>query len=104
MAADDARHLVAELVGGSRGREADVADVVVEIEVGVVDPVRMIEPERNVDEAPAHRRQMTDERAETLVHDVERLEIGRRPLVDRNGVDVPVRVRRLHVQEARIEP
>ena len=84
--------------------QTDVADVVVEVEVGVVDPVRVVETERNVDQSPTHRRQVADERAEALVHHVERFEIGRRALVDGHRVDVAVGVRRLHVQEARIEP
>ena len=83
VSTDDARHLIAELVGGTGRSETDVADVVVEVEVGVVDPVRMVEPERDVDESATHRRQVADQGAEPFVDHVERFEVGRRSLVDR---------------------
>ena len=43
LPADDARHLLGELVGATRRCEADVAHVVVQVELGVVDPVRVVQ-------------------------------------------------------------
>jgi hypothetical protein len=42
-------------VGG--GGEPDLADVVLEVEVGIVDPVRIVEPQRDLLQAPAERRE-----------------------------------------------
>ncbi len=103
VAPDDARDLLGQLVGGAGRGEADLADVVIEVEVGVVHPVRVIEPEGHVDDAATQWREVADHRPDALTHRVVRPEIGRRALVDRQPVDVPVGRRCLHVEERRVE-
>jgi hypothetical protein len=100
---DDAGDLVGQLIGSTRRGQAHVADVEVEVEVGVVDPVRMVEVHRHLDDAPAHRFEHADHRLEPAVHGSERIEVGARALVDRQTVDVAERRRRLHVQEAAVQ-
>ena len=101
---DDPSDLLGELVGGTGRREPDLTDVEVEVEVRVVHPVRMVEPERHLHHAAAQRSDMTDEGAEPLVHGGVRVELRIRAFVDRETVHVPVRRRRLHVEERRVEP
>ena len=72
---DDARHLLGELVGGTGRGETDVPDVIVEIEVVVLDPVRPIEFERDVDDLAAQRFEMTDHDTEPFPHGGERIEV-----------------------------
>ena len=54
---DDARHLLGELLVVARRRQRQLADVEVEVEVGVVHPVRVVEAERHLGQPPAQRRQ-----------------------------------------------
>ena len=54
----DPRDLVGELLVGARRRERHLAHVVAEVDLGLLDPVRMVEPERHLGEAPAQRRQL----------------------------------------------
>jgi hypothetical protein len=42
--------------------------VEVEVEVRVVDPVRVVEPERHLEHAPPERLDVTDHRTEPLAH------------------------------------
>ena len=101
---DDPRDLLGELVRPPGRGEAEVADVEVEVEVGVEHPVRVVEVEGHLDDAPAHRLELADERAPALVDRVERVEVGARPLVDGEPADVAERRGRLHVEEAAVEP
>ena len=71
------------VVAGRRHRR--VADVEVQVEVRVLDPVRVVEPERDLDQPPAERRQQVDALADEAA-DVGHLELaagrgrrGRRP-------------------------
>ena len=84
-------------------RQAHVADVEVEVEVRVVDPVRVVEaasaPRRRAGASVRARRPST----RTGVHRRVRIEVGARSLVDRQPVDVAERRRRLHVQEAAVQ-
>ncbi len=54
---DDARDLRGELRVGAGPGEGELAHVVVEVEVVVVDPVGVVEAERHLGQAPAQRRQ-----------------------------------------------
>ena len=92
----------AELIDTSRRGDAQVADVEVEIEVRIVDPVRVVEAERHLDHAPAHRLERPTKRV-PVVDGLVRVEVGTRPGVDAEPVDVSERRRRLHVQEAAVE-
>ena len=99
-AADDAGHLLGELIGGAGRGEADVADVEVEIEVGVVHPVRTIEAERHLDQLATERLEVADERVEAFAHHLEGTEVRTGPLVHTQAADVAIGVGRLHHQEA----
>ena len=100
---DDACHLLGKLVGAPGRRQTDVADVIVEIEVGVVDPVGMVESEGHFDQPSPHRFETADECVEAVVRSLVGVEVGRRPFVDRQAVDMAVRGGRLHVQETGVE-
>jgi hypothetical protein len=54
---EDARHLLGQFRVGRRGRQRQLAHVVLEVEVGIVDPVRVVESQRHVPQPPAKRRQ-----------------------------------------------
>jgi hypothetical protein len=56
-AGEDARHLLGQLLVARRRRQRELAHVVLEIEVRVVDPVGVVEPERDRLQPPAERRQ-----------------------------------------------
>ena len=53
----DPRDLLGELMVIARRGQGQFAHVVLEVEVGILDPVRVIEAERNQREPPAERRQ-----------------------------------------------
>ena len=53
---DEVADEVAELLGATGRRDADASDVGVDVEVGVLDPARAVEPERHLDQAPAELR------------------------------------------------
>ena len=59
--ADDACDLLGRAGRPARRGELKVADVEVEIEVGVVDPVRMVEAERHLDDAATDRLELADQ-------------------------------------------
>ena len=59
---------------------------------------------RHLDDPPAHRLQLADLRGEAGVDRGVGVERGARSLVDAQPVDVAERGRRLHVQEAAVEP
>ena len=50
--------------------------MVVEIEVGVVDPVRMVELQRHLDDAAPHRFEPADHPLESAVDQIERIEVA----------------------------
>ena len=99
------RHLLGQLGVVARGRQGQLPDVVLEVEVGVVDPVRVVQPERHPDELAA----VHLEQVQPLLHGL--AEVGvqvaaarTRRVEDRDGVDVAELRGRLHGQEARVEP
>ncbi len=53
LAADDSRHLLGELTLIARCGQRLLADVVLDVERAVVDPVRVVQRERHLGEAPA---------------------------------------------------
>jgi hypothetical protein len=55
--------------------EPNVADVIVEVKIRVIDPVRVIEAERNLSQTPAHGFEVANHVAEALVHMIERFEV-----------------------------
>ena len=72
---DDARNLLRQLISRTRRRESDVAHVVVKIEMCVLDPVRPIQFERDLDHPSTQRLQMTDHDRQPLTHRNERIKI-----------------------------
>ncbi len=100
----DAADRLAELLGCARRRHRVVADVEVDVEVGILDPVRQVEAERNLDEAPAERRQLVDAFEDQLLHRLDTGPAGHAGrVVDVERGDVTERGRRLHVEEAHID-
>jgi hypothetical protein len=97
---EDATGHLAQLLLGPGLRDGGVAEVVVEAEVGIVDPRGRADPERNVaDLLPVARHQLElarDHRAQILKR-------RRRPLEDADGADVHRRGGVLHVQEGRVD-
>jgi hypothetical protein len=77
----------------------------VQVEVRVLDPVRVVDPERHLHEPPAERRQqvqaLRDEAADVV--DLERPAGHGRRVVDGQPSDMPVRPGRFHRQELRVE-
>ena len=66
------RHLDAELPPVARLRQRDVAHVVLEVEVGVLDPVRVVEPERHLHQPLAERARHVQAAADVLEDPLER--------------------------------
>ena len=83
-----------------------MADVVLEVEVGILDPVRVVEAERHLDEALAERPGHVQLAADVVEDALERdPAAGRGGLVaDVDGEHVTRRVRRLEVEERRVHP
>ena len=100
-ALDGARELA--VVAGRR--HGAVADVEVDVEVGILDPVRVVEAERYLHELARERRQqvepLADEPADVLVREV--AAGRRRRVVDGEAADVAVCPRRLDRQELGVE-
>ena len=100
----DPRHQLRQLSAIARRWHGDVTDVEIEIELGVLDPVRVIEAEGNGHEFAAKRREQVDpagdERSERL--EVESIR-GRGRVQDDHAGDVTVLGRRLEVEEAGVE-
>jgi hypothetical protein len=82
-ATDDAGNLLGKLIGTSRRSQPDVANVIVEVEIRVVDPVRVIEFERHLHQTAAHRFEPSQQRIEPLVRGLVGIEITLGSLVDR---------------------
>ena len=104
-AGEDAGDGLGEPAVVARRRDGGLADVEVQVEVGVLDPVRQVDAERHARETPLQRRQevdaLADEPAE--VGDLERAARRGRRVVDREAADVPVGARGLHGQELRVQ-
>jgi hypothetical protein len=101
---DDAPDHGGELVVAPGRRDRRVADVEVQIEVRVLDPVRMVEPERHLDEAPAQRlEQMQAPLDLPAPRRVGVVAGGVGAGVDRQPADVSELGARLEVQERRIQ-
>jgi hypothetical protein len=54
---EDARYLLSHLGIRRRRRDRELADVVLEVELGIVDPVGIVEPQRDRFQPPAERGQ-----------------------------------------------
>ena len=91
------------LPGGGHGR---VADVEVEVEVGVLDPVRVVEPERHLPQPPAQRLEEVEAAFDLAPPGGERLVVGvvLGLGVDGEARDVAELRSRLQVEERGVEP
>ena len=73
MASRDAHGQLCELTAVTGRRHGDVAEVEIEVEVGIFDPIRVIESERDFDQPPTERRHQMksglDERTDLVVAD-----------------------------------
>jgi hypothetical protein len=57
---DDLRDLLGELAVAARRGQCHVPHVVIDVENGIVDPVRVVEPKRDAEELPAQGRREMD--------------------------------------------
>ena len=93
-----------ELGRPARRRHGDVADMEVEVEVGVIGPVRMVETERHLDQATAQRDVVVDgslHAGAVLVVRVERRVVG--PIEDEDAAHVTETATGLQVEETGVE-
>jgi uncharacterized protein (DUF58 family) len=89
----------------SPGRHGRIADVEVEVEVRVLGPVRVVEPERDRHEPPPERRQQMDPLGHQAA-DVLELQLAarrRRRVVDGEAAHVPECPGGLHRQELGVQ-
>ena len=93
-----------ELLRCARRRHGVVADVEVDVELGILDPVREVEPHRHFDEPAPERREQIDALEDDLLG---RFQAGtaRRAsgVVDVQRRHVTERARRLHVEETDVD-
>ena len=100
-AAEDPRHLLGELVVVAGRRQRQLADVEVQVEVAVFDPVAVVEIEGHLDQPPAerrHERQALGDEA-LQVGQVERAAGNGRGVDDGDPAHVPVVAAVLEGQE-----
>jgi hypothetical protein len=92
---EDPRDRLGQLAVVARRRHRALTDVEVDVEVGVVDPVGVIEPERHLDELAPERRQQVQPAADDPadVRDLDGASRGRRGVEDREAAHVPVGAR-----------
>ena len=104
-AGEDAGHDLGQAVVVARRRDRGLADVEVEIEVRVLDPVGQVEAERNLGQAPLEHGQqvkpLADQAADVLCGKVAAGGGGR--VVHRQASDMPVGPGVLHAQELGIQ-
>jgi hypothetical protein len=101
-----ARDLDAELPPVAGLGQSDVADMVFDVEIGILDPVRMIHVQRQAYEALAEAARAAQPARDELENVLEAHEAaGRgRGIVDADRADVHRCVRRLEIDEARVLP
>ena len=104
LATNDARDLLGQLVRAPGRGKADVAHVVLEVELVIVDPPRVVERERHFHQLAPHWFGPADQRAEPFIHNLVRVELRCRPIVDGKSADMTECGRCLHVEKTRIEP
>ena len=102
---DDARHDLRQLVVASGRRHRRVADVEVEVEVGVLDPERVVQVEGHLDQPAPQRLEEVEAFGDHRLPRRKRLVgIVGGPFVDRQAGDMAELRRRLHVEEGGVEP
>ena len=101
---NNARHLFSELVSGAGRGETNVANVEVEIEVRVFNPIRPIEFERHLNDLASEWFEVAHHDPEPLANFRKRIEVRRRPLINRQSVDMAIGIRCFHQQKADVHP
>ena len=85
-------------------RQGDASHVVLELDVGILDPERMVELERDLRQPPAERRQQVEPALDQREDLLEGVATGHGGRVEHaRAADVHVVVGRLHVEERRVE-
>ena len=103
--ARDVAHDVGQLAQRAGRRHADPFDVAVDVEVRVVDPHRVVQPQRHIDDPLAERSHQMHAIGDVSPHGLERVATGHRRGVEDGGQrHMRVHRRRLDVQEEGIEP
>lgn len=102
--ADDIADEVAELLHGAGPGQAAVAHMVLEVELRVLDPVRLVEVERGFEQAAPEHRQQVQARGDQLLDGLE-AEAGRggRGVEDGQAAHVHGHGIGLQIQEDRVE-
>ncbi len=100
---DDPADLFGQLVGQTGPGNLHLSDVIVQVEVAVGRPVRMVKSERHLDNAPSQRLQHADEGGELGVHGRKRLVVGPGPFEDQQQIHVPEGRRGLRVEEGGVQ-
>ena len=102
--AGDLRGHLGQLPMPAGARGSDATDVVVEVEVRILDPDRVVQAERHRHDAAPERRHQVQPRLDEVL---DRLEVvaalHRRRIEDRGHGDVHVHARRLEVQKGRVK-
>ena len=102
--AGDLRGHLGQLLVPAGGRRPDAADVVVEVEVGVLHPDRVVEPERHLHHPPPERRHQVEPGRDEVLDLRELVAAGhRRRIEDRRHGHVHVHARRLEVEEGGVQ-
>ena len=102
--AEDVGRELGQLGGAAGSRQGRPSHVVVDVEVGVLDPQRVVELERDLDEAPPERRQQVEPALDELDHLLEGVAAGDGGRVeDGRRRHVHVDRRRLEIEEGGIE-
>ena len=98
------RGLLGQLPVVTGRRQGELADVELDVEVRVLDPVGLVEPERDLDQPAAERRDQVQPGLDEPGQPVERERLGSgRRVEDADAADVAVDRRRLHREEGRVE-
>jgi len=101
----DARNLLRQLLIRAGARQTEFADVVADVEVAVVDPHGLVDPQRHrLQPLPEHRHSI-ETRGEDRRQSLEREGLGRRRgIEDAEAPDMARRGRRLEREEGGVEP
>ena len=99
-------HLLGELgeLGfTARGRERGAAHVILEVEVGILDPERVVELERDREQPPSERWQQMEPALDQIAHLLERVPTRNGGGIEHSGGgDVHVVRRRLEIEKRRV--
>src|SRR5262249_50912470 len=100
---DNARNLFGQLIDHARLGQLDLPDMEVEIKVRVVDPVRMIKPQRHLDKAAAQWFELADHGGVLGMYSREWVVVCAGSLEDHQARDVPKGCRCLQIQKGRVQ-